>query len=88
MLLYYKVSRALFHNCKLRVDETKQNLFLTKSGINMIPDIIPPGCYPFILVLYTLKCLFIPLRTRGPLWRAIGAVLASPITSPTFFHSM
>lgn len=52
-----------------------------------MPDMIPPGCYPLLLVLYTLKCLIFPLRTRGPLWSAIREVITAPLTSPNFFHT-
>ena len=48
---------------------------------------MPSGCYPFLLVLYTIKCLIFPLKTRRPLWRAIFAVITAPLTSPTFFHT-
>ncbi len=75
-------------------DATDETLvFLTlmllyyKSGLGDIPDVIPPGGYPLILVLYTLKCLIFPLRTRIPIWKAILAVVTAPLTAPTFFHT-
>jgi len=62
-------------------------LLYYKSGVDSIPHIIPSGCYPFILVLYAIKCLLTPFRTRKQLWRAIAAVLSAPLTTPTFFHT-
>lgn len=44
-------------------------LLYYNSGAGDIPDIIPPGCYPFILVLYTIKCIVFPLKTRVPMWK-------------------
>jgi len=61
-------------------------LLYYKAGAYDIPDIFPSGVYPFILVLYTLKGLVLPLRTRGPLWKAIREVISAPLTSPTFFN--
>ena len=73
------------------VDETLVFLILMllyyKSGAHEMPDLIPPGCYPLILVVYTVKCLIFPLRTRGPLWVAIWEVITAPLTSPKFFHT-
>ena len=73
------------------VDETLVFLLLMllyyKSGAHEMPDLIPPGCYPLILVVYTVKCLIFPLRTRGPLWVAIWEVITAPLTSPKFFHT-
>lgn len=46
---------------------------------------LPPGVYPFLLVLYTIKTLIFPLRIRGPMWGAIFEVITAPITSPRFF---
>jgi hypothetical protein len=60
-------------------------LLYYKSGAHDIPGIVPPGFYPFFLVLYAIKCLILPLRTRRPLWRAIFEVMTSPFNSPTFF---
>jgi len=48
---------------------------------------MPPGCYAFLLVLYTIKSLVFPLKTRKPLWRAIFSVITAPITAPTLFHT-
>jgi hypothetical protein len=48
---------------------------------------MPAGCYPFILVLFTIWNLIFPLRTRAPLWLAIWRVVTAPITSPKFFHT-
>lgn len=73
------------------VDETLVFLILMllyyKSGAHDMPDLIPTGSYPLILVIYTVKCLIFPLRTRGPLWVAIWEVITAPLTSPKFFHT-
>jgi hypothetical protein len=72
-------------------DETLVYLLLMllyyKSGANDIPNFIPAGGYPFLLVLYMIKCLFFPWRTRKPLWQAILSVVTAPLTLPTFFHT-
>eukprot|EP00978_Attheya_sp_CCMP212_P013021 scaffold32493_cov59-Attheya_sp.AAC.4 len=57
------------------------------SGAHDIPEIMPAGCYPFIMVLFTIWNLIFPLRTRAPLWQAIWRVVTAPITSPKFFHT-
>jgi len=62
-------------------------LLYYKAGSDDIPNIIPSGCYPLILVLFTFKSLLFPIRIRGPLWRGIGAVISTPLISPTFFHT-
>lgn len=62
-------------------------LLYYKSGANDIPNFIPPGGYPFLLVLYTMKCLVFPWRTRKPLWQAILSVVSAPVARPTFFHT-
>jgi len=62
-------------------------LLYYKSGAGDIPDIIRPGGYPFILVLYTIKCIVFPLKTRVPMWKAIGAVVTAPLSAPTFFQT-
>ena len=62
-------------------------LLYYNSGAGDIPDIIPPGGYPFILVLYTIKCIVFPLKTRVPMWKAIGAVVTAPLSAPTFFQT-
>ena len=36
-------------------------------------------------MLYTIFKLIFPLRTRGPMWYAIGEVITAPFSSPTFF---
>ena len=43
--------------------------------------------YPLFLVLYTIKCLIFPLKTRKSMWKAIVSVVSSPITSPSFIHT-
>jgi len=58
-----------------------------KSGAHDIPDLFPPGCYPFMLVLFALKRLFFPLKTRIPLWKTIFKVITAPLNKPTFFQT-
>ena len=48
--------------------------------------IVPAGAFPLLLVLYTVVQLIFPLRTRIPMWKAIGAVLTAPAHSPSFYH--
>lgn len=78
----------IFNDC---VDETLVYLVIMliyyKSGAHKMPELVRPGCYPFILFLYTIKCLIIPRRTRAPLWRTMGEVVVAPLVSPTFFHT-
>lgn len=73
------------------VDETlvffSLMLLYYKSGAHDMPEVIPAGGYPFLLVLYTGKKLIFPWRTRAPLWKAIWEVVSAPIYSPTFFHT-
>lgn len=61
-------------------------LLYYKAGAHDIPGSFPAGVFPFILVVYTSYQLLFPLRTRAPMWQAIGEVVTSPMTSPTFFH--
>jgi xenotropic and polytropic retrovirus receptor 1 len=71
------------------VDETLVFLVLMllyyKAGAHDIPNIIPTGYIPAMLVLYTIYCLIFPLRTRVPMWKTIFHVLSAPFVSPTFF---
>jgi hypothetical protein len=71
------------------VDETLVFLVLMllyyKAGANDIPNVIPAGYFPAILVLYTVGCLMFPMKTRFPMWRSIFEVVTAPLTSPTFF---
>jgi xenotropic and polytropic retrovirus receptor 1 len=71
------------------VDETLVFLVLMllyyKAGAHDIPNMIPAGYFPAMLVLYTSTCLVFPLRTRMPMWRTIFSVLMAPLVSPTFF---
>jgi len=60
-------------------------LLYYKSGANDIPEIMPPGVYPFILVMYTIKNLLFPWKTRSAMWKAVWEVITSPLHSPTFF---
>jgi len=62
-------------------------LLYYKAFVHEIPDIMPPGYYPLILVLYAIKCLVFPLRKRAPLWKAIGRVITAPCTPVIFFHT-
>ena len=39
-----------------------------------------------MMVLYTVWNLVFPLRTRIPMWKAIGKVVTAPLDSPNFFH--
>jgi hypothetical protein len=45
------------------------------------------GIYPLILVLYTVKCLIIPWRTRRQLWLVIFKVITAPLNAPTLYHT-
>jgi len=57
-----------------------------QSGAHDIPNIVPSGTFPFVLVIYTvMQCIF-PLRTRVPMWKSIWAVITSPSTAPSFYH--
>lgn len=71
------------------VDETLVFLVLMllyyKAGADDIPEWIPAGYYPAILVVYTVYCLVFPLKTRMPMWKLIFEVVTAPLTSPTFF---
>jgi xenotropic and polytropic retrovirus receptor 1 len=48
---------------------------------------VPPGCYPLLLVLFTLKRLIFPLKVRIPLWHAVFSAITAPFTKPTFFYT-
>lgn len=52
-----------------------------------MPEILPPHCYPVLLVLYTAAKLIFPLRTRRPLWKTISLIMTAPFHSPTFFET-
>jgi len=45
------------------------------------------GCYPFILVPYACSKIIFPWKQRKSMWRAIGAVVSAPLSSPSFFHT-
>mmetsp|Transcript_47140 Transcript_47140/g.87573 ORF Transcript_47140/g.87573 Transcript_47140/m.87573 type:complete len:581 (-) Transcript_47140:544-2286(-) len=62
-------------------------LLYYKSGAHDMPEVIPAGGYPFLLVLYTCKKLIFPWKTRAPMWRAIWEVVSAPLYSPKFFHT-
>ena len=59
--------------------------FPFKAGAHDIPNVMPSGVFPFILVLYTVYHLIFPLRTRCPMWKTIWSVVMAPSTSPSFF---
>jgi len=61
-------------------------LLYYKSGAHDIPEILPAGAYPFMLVVITILRLIFPLRTRMPMWNAIWQVVSAPLQSPNFFH--
>lgn len=73
------------------VDETLVYLILMllyyKAGAHDMPEILPTGAYPFMLILYTVKKLIFPLRTRIPLWKSILVVITSPLNSSSFFQT-
>jgi len=60
--------------------------FRMKAGVKDIPQLLPPGAYPFMLIIYSIKTLVVPWKTRGKLWKGIFQVISSPINSPTFFN--
>lgn len=62
------------------------SLLYYKSGAHDLPGPIPPGVFPFVLVVYTSYQLIFPIRTRMPMWEAILDVVTAPLKSPTFFH--
>jgi hypothetical protein len=62
------------------------SLLYYKSGAHDLPGSIPPGVFPFILVVYTTIQLIFPIRTRLPMWEAVLDVVTAPLKSPTFFH--
>ncbi|GMI52272.1 hypothetical protein TeGR_g4315, partial [Tetraparma gracilis] len=60
-------------------------LLYYKSCIGSIPSFFPSGWFPFVLVVYTIKCLVTPWRIRRGLWGTIKNVLLSPYEPATFF---
>jgi hypothetical protein len=56
-----------------------------KAGAGDMPQLVPPGTYPLLLILYTVKCLIFPWKMRKPMWVAIRQVFLAPFVSPTFF---
>jgi hypothetical protein len=58
-----------------------------QSGSHDIPQFIPTGVYPLLLIFITIWKLVFPLRQRKPLWQAILKVICAPLHSPTFFHT-
>lgn len=98
MLLYYKVSRDCCYDI-ISLDGVSNNYpnsstrfgvlfvcFRMKAGVKDIPQLLPPGAYPFMLIIYSIKTLVVPWKTRGKLWKGIFQVISSPINSPTFFN--
>jgi len=73
------------------VDNTLTYLILMllyyKGGAHDIPQVIPPGGYPLILVFTTIWKLIFPWKLRGPLWGSIFRVVSAPVSSPTFFQT-
>jgi len=73
------------------VDETLVYLILMllyyKAGAHDMPALLPTETYPFMLILYTVKKLIFPLRTRVPLWKAISVLMTAPLNSSTFFQT-
>lgn len=61
-------------------------LLYYKAGAHDIPEIVPSGAFPMILVMYTIGQLIFPLRTRVPMWKSIWSVISAPSTSPSFYH--
>ena len=84
MLLYYKVRKPILSKVEHLLTPSCPHVPF-KSGAHDIPELVPPGVYPFLLVLYAIKTLIFPLRTRRPLWTAIFEAIRAPLTSPTFF---
>ena len=58
-----------------------------KAGANDIPQLIPPGGYPLILVFVTTWKLIYPLKFRAPMWLSILKVLTSGFHSPSLFQT-
>jgi len=73
------------------VDNTLMYLCLMllyyKGGAHDIPQIIPPGGYPLILVFATTWKLIYPLKLRMPMWISIFKVVTAPYSAPTFFQT-
>mmetsp|Transcript_87128 Transcript_87128/g.177589 ORF Transcript_87128/g.177589 Transcript_87128/m.177589 type:complete len:717 (+) Transcript_87128:334-2484(+) len=73
------------------VDNTLLFMFLMllyyKGGARDIPQVIPPGGYPLILVFATLWKAMHPLKLRMPMWRSIIKVVTAPCSTPTFFQT-
>ncbi|GMH76350.1 hypothetical protein TL16_g07050 [Triparma laevis f. inornata] len=73
------------------VDETLVFLLLMllyyKSCVGAIPKPYPSGIYPFLLVLYTFKCMIFPWRMRKNLWMTLLNVVVSPVHPATFFST-
>lgn len=73
------------------VDNTLMYLCLMllyyKGGAHDIPQVIPPGGYPLILVFATTWKLIYPLKLRAPMWISIFKVVTAPCSAPTFFQT-
>ena len=93
MLLYYKVPSfpcLLVVWACFRCDHWCHSFIYAylplQSGAHDIPEFVPPGVFPLVLVLYTVLQLVFPLRTRVPMWKSIWQVITAPSTSPSFYH--
>ena len=62
-------------------------LLYYKSCVGAIPKPYPSGVYPFLLVLYTFKCMIFPWRMRKNLWMTLLNVVTSPFHPATFFST-
>jgi len=62
-------------------------LLYYKAGSHDIPQIIPVGVYPLLLICCTIWKIVYPLRQRRPLWQTIAKVISAPLHSPTFFQT-
>lgn len=52
-----------------------------------MPNLIPPGSYPLILVFLTTIKLIFPLRQRKPMWEIIVKVITAPVNAVTFYQT-
>ena len=75
------------HSWPLRYFSREIFYFPYQSGSHDIPEFIPTGVYPLLLIFITIWKLIFPLRQRKPLWQAILKVICAPLHSPTFFHT-
>jgi len=99
----YRINYIFLFDFNPRIVDTPMNIFnetvdetlvfficmllYYKSGAHDMPEMIPAGGYPFLLVLYTGKKLIFPWRTRAPMWKTIWEVISAPLYSPKFIHT-